>query len=1046
MKKLSLVFFMVLFGLSYSIAQRTITGTVSDEDGAPLIGASILAKGTSTGTVTDLDGNYTLRIPEGADALIVSYTGFETKEVMLGASDVVDVKLAEGVAQLSEVVVTALGVERERKELGYAITTVDGEDMAKVRSSNALEALSGRVAGLRINTSSGTAGGSVNVLIRGANSLGGGNSPLFIVDGAPISNSSFNGSRNDIIAGGADVGNRGADINPDDIESISVLKGASAVALYGQRARDGVIIVTTKKAKTEGLSVDVNTSYRLSNPLRLPDFQNEYASGDFGVYDANNFVNGWGPRISEVQGQDFNQFPFTEDRPLTAQPDNVKDFFQTGATFVNNVSIGAKGTAGDIRISHTYLDEESFIPGNQLTRNNLSLNAGTSFTNRLTARAVVNYVRTEGRNRPRQGSNDPSILLSNVYGIARTMDINELEENVVDENGNAIGIDGNGTSNNPYWILENNPFNNDVDRVFGNVQLNYQILDWLSLQGRVGSDFFRETRRNITAKGTLGAVQGLFEDRNLYRRELNTDIILRADRQLTSSIGLNALVGWNTNDIYNERTRLVAADLLIGEVYNPGNALSTNNERFESQRRLIGGYFDFGFDYNDFLFVNITGRNDWSSTLPESNRSFFYPGVSTSFILTDALDINSSVLSFAKIRASYAQVGSDEAPYQLDFLYTPASDIFTQFVPNNTYPIGGQAVFEGPITLPAGQNLEPQNQTTFEVGTELQFFKGRLGLDFTYYNTLTSNQILSVAVAQSTGFEAIRQNIGEVRNEGIEALLNVTPVKTDDFQWDFLFNFTSNQQTVEQLAEGLEDLGLTSGFSGLSIRAEPGQEFGLYGSAWERSPDGDIVIDETTGLRQPGDRDRLGDIFPDWQLGIGSSINYKGFSLSALVDMSVGGVMFSRTVSSLRGSGLAEETLDNRGQIFIDEGVNEVQDGEGNITYVPNATPVRSMQDFWTNYTNNSNTEGSIFGADYVKLREVLLSYSLPSNLFDNSFIRGLSIGVEARNLWLIDSEVPHVDPEASFFGPSLIGGGANIEFWSIPSARSIGLNLKAQF
>lgn len=1042
MKQISLTLLLVLFAMGFALSQRTVSGTVTSSDGEALIGASVLVKNTSTGAITDIDGKYSLPVPEGNSILVVSYTGYETQELTLGASNVLDIVLEESSTLLDEIVVTALGIEKEKKELGYSVTTVDGDDVANARSSNVLESLSGRVPGLRINSSSGTAGGSVNVLIRGANSLGGNNSPLFVVDGTPVSNSSFNGTRNEIIGGGADVGSRASDISPDDIESVSVLKGASAVALYGQRAKDGVILIKTKRAKEGRINVDVNTSLRFSNPLRLPDFQNEYASGNFGQYDADAFVNGWGPKISEVQGQNFRQFPFTEERPLVAQPDNVKDFFETGTTFVNNVAVSTKGDVGDIRVSYSYVDEKSFIPGNELKRNNVSINGGTSFTNKLRARAVVNYVRTEGFNRPRQGSNSPNVLLSNIYGIARTMDVNELRDNLEDENGQTIGLDGNRTSNNPYYIVENNPFNNVVDRIYGNVELNYDILPWLNVLGRVGTDIFTESRRNITSKGTLGAINGQFEDRSLYRRELNTDLILRASRDFNESLSGTFLVGWNTNEIYFENTRSLSSDLGAEKVYIPANALSTNNQRNETLRRLVGGYFDIGIAYNDYLFFNVTGRNDISSTLPKDNNSYFYPGVSTSFIFTEAFDMNKDILSYGKLRASFAQVGSDEAPYQLDFLYTPSPEVFTQFVANNTYPIGGQLVFVGPNTLPAGQFLEPQTQNTFEVGTELQFLNGRVGVDFTYYNTLTSNQIVSISVAQSTGFEAIRQNVGEIKNSGIEALLSVTPVKTKDISWDLYFNYSANNQEVVELAEGLEDLALTSGFSGLSIRAEPGESFGLYGSAWARNDDGDIIIDETTGLRQAGDRERLGDILPDFQLGIGTGFTYKNFSFSALVDISVGGVMFSRTVSSLRGQGLAEETLENRGQIFIDEGVIELADG----TFAPNTVPVRSMQDFWTNYTNNSNTEGSVFDADYAKLREITLGYQLPSSVVKGTFIRSLSIGVEARNLWLIHSKVPHVDPEASFFGPSLAGGAANIEFWSVPSARSIGFNLKAQF
>ena len=1047
MKEITLAFLLVLITASYALSQRIISGTVKDSNDEPLIGASVLVKSTTNGATTDLDGNYSINVPDGSTTLVISYTGYDTQELEIGVSNTLNITLFEATTLLNEIVVTALGIEREKKELGYAVTTVDGDDVAKARSANVLESLSGRVPGLRINSSSGTAGGAVNIQIRGASSLaaisaGGSNGPLFVVDGNPISNNSFNGTRSEVINGGADIGSRASDISADDIESISVLKGASAVALYGQRARDGVILIKTKRAKEGKIAVDVNSSVRLSSPLRLPDFQNEYASGNFGQYDADAFVNGWGPKISEVQGQNFRQFPFTEDRPLTAQPDNVKDFFETGTTFVNNVAVSTRGKSGDFRVSYTYVDEKSFIPGNRLKRNSISLNGGTSFTEKLRARAVINYARTEGFNRPRQGSNSPSILLSSVYVIPRTLDVEELKNNLVDENGATIGLDGNSTTNNPYYIVENNPFNNTVDRIFGNVELNYDILPWLNVVGRVGTDVFTDSRRNITSKGTLGAITGQYEDRSIYRRELNTDVILTARKDLSESISGTFLVGWNTNEIYFEHSRLVAADLVAADVYNPANALSTNNQRNETLRRLIGGYFDIGLAYNDYLFLNITGRNDKSSTLPKDNNSYFYPGISTSFIFSDAFNLDGDVLSYGKLRGSFAQVGSDEAPYQLDFLFTPSPDIFTQFVPNNTYPIGGQSVFEGPLTLPAGQSLEPQKQNTFEIGTELQFFNGRIGVDFTYYNSVTSNQILSIAVPQSTGFESIRKNVGEVKNVGYEALLNVTPVKTNDISWDIFFNFSTNNQEVVELADGLEELALTSGFSGLSIRAEPGEPFGLYGSAWARTDNGDIIIDEATGLRRGGDRERLGNILPDYQLGIGTGFSYKNLSVSALVDISVGGVMFSRTISSLRGNGLAEETLENRGQIFIDEGVVEVGPDE----YVTNTVPVRSMQDFWNNYTNNSNTEGSVFDADYAKLREVTIGYQLPKSLIKDSFIQSLTIGIEARNLLLLHSKVPHIDPEASFFGPSLAGGGANVEFWSVPSARSLGFNLKARF
>jgi TonB-linked SusC/RagA family outer membrane protein len=1043
MKKLSLLLFLLFASLSIVVAQRTVTGVIKDQGGLALIGANVLVKGTTVGTITDIDGSFSLSVPEDAEMLEVTYTGFTDQMIPLvaGQSEYM-ITLAEG-AVLNEVVVTAQGIERERKELGYSVTTVDGDEVGKVRSANVLDNLSGRVAGVRINSASGTAGGGSTILIRGAASLGGGNQPLFVVDGAPISNSSFNGSRNQIIGGGADVGNRASDLNADDIESISVLKGASAVALYGQRAKDGVILVTTKRAKADRTTIEVNSSLRTSSPFILPEFQNEYAAGDFGNYDANN-VNGWGPNIADFNDE-VSVFPYRgATGRLQAQPDNVKDFFRNGLTRINNVSVASRSGSSDIRLSYTNFNEEGIVPGNEVRRNNLSLNAGTNFSEKFRARGTANYVRTEGLNRPRQGSNNPNRVVANIYGIQRTVSVDDLANNVLDSNGDAIGLDETNQANNPFYIVENNPFNNQVDRLFGTAVLEYDVAKGLKLMARAGTDFFTEERRNISSKGTLNQLQGQFEDRSIYRRENNLDLIATYETKITDDIGLKALGGWNVNEINGRNTRLLANDLVVPNVYNPGNASSVASERFESIRRLLGGYVDLGFSFKDYLFVNVTGRNDWSSTLPVENNSYFYPGVSASFILTDALEMDNKTLSFAKLRASYASVGSDEAPYQLDFLYSPASSIFTQFVPDNTFPWNGQSVFFGPNTLPAGNSLLPQNQATFEVGTELQFFNGRVGLDLTYYSIVTSDQILSVSVAQSTGFEAIRQNVGEVSNKGVEVLLSLNPVRTNNFSWDVDFNFTSNQQVVESLAEGLDELALTSGFSGLSLRAVPGEEYGLYGAGWARDPDGNIIINQETGLRQTGERERLGDIFPDYTLGINNNFSLGNFNVSALVDISQGGVMFSGTVAGLRSSGLAIETLDR--EVFVDEGVAEITDADGNVTYEPNTVPVQSVQDYWGTIGNTSNTEGSIFDASYVKLREITVSYALPAKYLGSGFVKGVSIGLEGRNLWLIDSAVPHVDPESSFFGPSLQGGAANVEFWSVPSARSFGGNVKLTF
>ena len=691
-------------------------------------------------------------------------------------------------------------------------------------------------------------------------------------------------------------------------------------------------------------------------------------------------------------------------------------------------------------MSYTNLKQNGISPGNELDRNTVTVNVGTKFNERFNARVSFSYIRTEGRGRPRQGSNNPNILTNLVQGgMPRTLDVKLLEQNVVDENGIPIGLDGNQTTNNPYWVVQNNPNNNLVDRLFGSVSIGYEATDWLNFSARVGTDLFSEVRRDIVRKGTINQLNGQFDDQELFDREFNSDILATITKQINEDIGLTAIVGHNVNQRSVRRTRVTASGLSVDELYNYANAASTAPQNFQSLRRIYGVYADVTFNYKNYLYLNVTGRNDWSSTLPKNNNSFFYPSVSASLVFTEAFNVANNFLSFGKIRANWANVGSDEAPYQLDFAFIPQATVFTQFVSDNTFPHGGQLAFAATDVIPPGDALMPQNQVSFEIGTELQFFDGRVGLDATYYNTLTEEQIISVSIPQSTGFESKRINAGEVRNKGFEILLSGTPVQTaSGFSWNVGVNFTTNKQTVEKLAPDLKELSLTSGFSGLSVRAAPGESFGLYGAGWLRdSVSGKPVINPSTGLREVGPRVNHGDIFPDWTMGVQNTFSFKGFSLSALIDIREGGVLFSGTVSDLREDGRTVETTLNRGRIFVDDGVLANSDG----TFRPNDVPVESMQQFWTHYSNTSNTEGQIFDASYVKLREVRLSYSFPVNMVERTPFSSINFGLEGRNLILIRSEVPHIDPELNFFGSTLTGSG--VEFSSAPSARSYGFNLR---
>ncbi|MGB0165401.1 MAG: SusC/RagA family TonB-linked outer membrane protein [Luteibaculum sp.] len=1049
MKKLSAFFLLGSFLVSLNLwaQDRTIRGTVtSSEDNTTLPGVTVRSgEDESVGTITDIEGNYSLTIGADVKTLVFSFVGYDKRTITIGQQTVIDVSLTPSSLDLNEVVVTANAIEREKKELGYAVTTIEGEETTKARDANVLNTMAGKVPGVRITSQSGSLGGGAKIIIRGATSLSGDNQPLFVIDGNPISNSGFNGTRNDIITGGVDVGNRAADINPDDIESISVLKGASATVLYGSRAKNGAIIITTKsgkslKGKGKSSVLTLNSSVRFDRPLRLPDFQNKFAQGDMGEYDPTNFSNGWGPlidtmnyRVADWKGDTVNG--------LRAYPDNVKNFYETGATYINSISFAQGDEKSDLRFSYTNLKQSGIIPNSRMERNTFSINAGRNLTDRLDMRISGSFVKTITEGNARQGGNNPSTTVALINGVPRTISQEELANNVSDDDGDAIGLEQNNVTNNPYWVTTYNNTMNNVDRFYGNATLNYKFTDNIRATYRISTDFYSDVRENIMRKGTLGRLNGEYEVRDIFFNSLNSDLILNVDKQFTEDFGVSAIFGHNVNERSSNSTRIQGQDLLATDLYTYTNAQSISNTSDSELRRLYGIYADLTFKYKAFLFLNLTGRNDYSSTLPVDNRSYFYPSASASFVFTELMSEESKDwLFYGKLRAAYGSVGSDEDPYRLNFFFSPLADAFTQFVPNILFPHDGRPGFAATTVIPNSE-LKPQRQNTLELGTELVFFRGRLRADFNYFDIQTNDQIVQLTVPQSTGYNLKTINAGTIQNRGVELLLSGTPVSTPSgFSWTATINYTKAKQTVKSLADGLEDYVLTSGFSGVQIKAEPGEEFGLYGTGYNRDPEGNIIIDPNTGLRTFGDQVRLGDIYPDWTMGVNNEVAYKGFTLSFLVDIRRGGVVFSNTVQDLRFAGLAEETAENNRANFVDEGVNAVDDGNGNISYEPNQTEV-SPQEYWQNVANNTLAEGSTFDADFIKLREVRFGYQLPRRWLEKTPFASVSIGLEGRNLWLIDSKVPHIDPEANFFGTSLVGEG--VEFASVPSTRTFGFNLR---
>ncbi len=1042
MKKLVQSLFILLFIAGTAMAQdRTITGTVTGkEDGLPLPGVTVVVKGTKNGTQTGADGKYALSVPSGSVELVFSYLGY-VSETIAGSSGIVDVSLASDSQALSEVVVTALGISREAKSLGYSASVIKSEQLTDARSSNVLNALAGKAAGVRISSQSGTLGGSTKIVIRGVNSLGV-NSPLFVIDGVPVSDLTAAGGTT---ANNVDYGNRIGDLSSDDIESMTILKGAAATALYGSRAKDGAVIITSKKgSKTSKTSISVNSSTRFDNPLVLPDFQNEYAQGIFNnttkAYEYSlRYSNGWGPKISDVANQQFPDF-LGRQVTLQAYPDNVKDFFQTGTSYINNVSIAGGGDNSDYRLSFTANNDKGIIPESTLGKYNFAVNAGRDFGTKLSSRFVASYTRIKADGRPSQSSNNTNIITSAVYGIPRVVNISDLRDNVIDATGKQIVLTTDRTGNNPYWIMDYNRNSNQVDRFLGSYTLDYKPLSWITITNVLGGDIFTEKRASRTRKGTAGINNGAFANTDLFQRQINNDFLVSLEQNdLVKDFNFKLVLGGNINERSSESTVVNATDLTIDQLYNYSNAVRAVPTLAYNKRRLMGAYAAFSASYKDFLYLDVTGRNDWTSTLPVNNRSYFYPSVSGSFVFSELLkDKNVDWLSYGKVRASWASVGSDLDAYKLDFQYSPVTNIFLQYVGAQTaiFPIGPiSTAFTGPRILP-NANLVPEKQNSFEVGADLRFLNNRIGLDFSYYNTRTKNQLIDIDVAISTGFFAKTVNVGAINNKGIEIALNLVPLKFKDFQWDITANYGKNKQVVEELAPGLNQYSLSSGWSGLQIKAEVGQGFGIYGLAWDKDPNGNIIIDAASGLKKPSaTAQRLGNIYPAYTLGINNQFTFKSFTLSGLIDIREGGSFYSGTVANLRTGGLAVETGGDRTPI-VDKGVNLVS---GN--YVTNTTPVRSMQEYWGNEAAVGNTIGNVFDASYVKLREIRFSYALPAKLLKSTVFKSAEIGVEGRNLWLIKSHVPHVDPEANFFGAGVVGEG--VEFNSIPSTRSFGFNLR---
>lgn len=1041
----SIIFIMTLNIQSQEI---NVKGKVTDNTGE-LPGVSVLIKGTKIGTSTDFNGMYSIKAEKGA-TIIFSSLGFKTKEVQVN-SNTLNVVLEEDTNVLNEVVVTALGISREKKSLGYAIQEVDGDNLNKASESNVVNTLAGKVSGVQIQ-GTGNIGGSSRILLRGASSLTGNNQPLFVVDGVPIDNSNFGsgtqayGDRDDV-SGNVDYGNAAQDINPDDIESVSVLKGANAAALYGARAGNGVILITTKKGKkTKGLGISINTSFSLETAFDFPELQNQYGGGqslDFATIGADGIPiqnvstdESWGPKLD---GRLVRQWDGDgnggEVRPWVAHPDNYKDFFNTGEISKTNIAISDATENMNYRVSYTNLNHKGIVPNSSIKRNTINVNLNGKI-NKLDISTNLSYINTKGEGRPKGGGSSDNLTYNMVIWSQRQLDLNRLRDyERADGTQRTWRTDDLNTTNvranNPFWLAYKDYQDDEKDRIIGNVNLKYNITDKLNASVRYGFDSYNDNRRDRRAEGSRYTAYYLSKIYDF--KEENIDATLNYNnKELTSDISLIATLGMNTmSRTFESNVGATQGGLTVSGIYSLANSVDAAYlDRSLENKKTSSIYASASFGYNDLVYLDLTARNDWSSTLPKDNWSYFYPSTTASVIFSKFIE--SDVLSFGKFRVGWAQVGNDTEPYRLTNNYVQGS------------AVGGNAVFYIPSTLNNAE-LKPELTSSFETGADLKLFQNRLGVDITYYTGKTTNQIMPITVSETTGYTQKWVNAGEVKNSGIELQLQGSPIRTENFSWNIGINWAKNSNEVVELAEGLDTYLMstfyTSGPASVTLESRVGEAFSsIYATKIARDPNGNKIVD-ANGYYVSGEQENIGSVLPDWTSGVTNTFTYKNFALSALIDIQKGGVFYGRGYQTAIYAGTLAETAANgvRENGIVAEGV--MSDGNGG--YVTNTTPAASVDQYFRLYRRNPG-DFTTFDASFVKLREVSFNYTFPSKLTEKLKLNSLNLSLVGRNLAILHRNTPKgYDPESAGNASGNIQGR---EYGQLPSTRTIGMNLKLTF
>ena len=1041
----------------FTFAQdMNISGVVSDSNGLPVPGANVKVKGSSTGTSTDFDGTYKIKA-RSTDVLVYSYQGMNSLELKVSGAKM-NARLSQKSTELEGVVVTALNIKKSDKAIGYSAQSIKGSTLTEARETNLVNSLSGKIAGAQITSSSGAVGASSRVVLRGNSTITGNNEALFVVDGIPFDNSNASNRLigvanvgNASNSGGRDLPNGVASINPDDIESITVLKGPSAAALYGIRAAQGVILITTKKGKkNQTLGVSINSNMTFSNPLITPNFQNSYGqSGNPSLGNVYQFTDGastvtvdgtdesWGLPLDK--GLSFVQWDSYKyggaARPWVSQPNNVKDFYETGVTKTNNISLSGGGENSDFRFSIGNSDESGMIPFTDFKKFNVSGNGNLKLGESVTGGVTFGYYKDQSTNLPVTGYDGDNPLQQTIFS-ARNINFKELRDwrNLpLTAKGTPLNWNNN-FQNNPYWALENNKNDYNRERLTGKFNLGYKITKSLSVAGNVAVDTHNTLTTSRQAFGSLNnrlgngeALNGNFDITTFRYNEINADLLLSYNTKLSENINLNLNFGGNNMKRINSYTYGRAAQLELPNLYNLSNlktgAVLVATNRYEEQR--INSLYGFGqISYKTYFYVDFTARNDWSSMLPAKNNSFSYPSVNTSIVLSDIFETKKFGIDLLKLRGGWAKVGSTGA--------------LQPFNTNDTYNLtpGGYGTIG---TLPGTEystELTPESVTGKEIGLDLNAFNNRLRFSTTYYIQESRDLLLPNNVSAGSGFNFSWSNSANIDNKGFEIQLGLTPIKTENFTFDIDLNFAKNTNEVVSLG-GLDTYILGTGAFGVTIEAKTGLPYGsLVGFDYQRDANNNVIHRDGLPLGEidPSKRKVLGNIAPDWTGGANFSLKYKNLELTTLIDAKIGGDIHSLTNTFGQFAGVLEETLVGREGGLIGNGVNE--DGSVNNTVV--SAEAYNKAAFDANIHSSS-----VFDASYVKLRQLTLGYSLPKKFLTGLSISDIKFSIVARNLAMLYRNAPHIDPESAFSsGNNALG----LEFGQIASARSMGFNINVKF